>query len=125
MLCACSSLPANTADKAIMDASDVAKAPKAYDGKVVSIRGFIVMDLMEVPSLYLSAEDATAHNEKNAIDLIPSNDAIAEKIKFASATCVIAGGTFETYDHGHITTGLVSDYGGLKVSSVKPCDNKR
>lgn len=94
---------------------------KSNDGKVIAVEGFYLADLMRVPHLYASRQDALDDREFDAIDLIFADASLKADISSPDPVCVIIKGTFSTYDHGHVLVGLTGKYGVLHVQSTEPC----
>ena len=116
---------ADAAKTAPMTVSALMQDPKGSDGKAIEVKGFYLPDLLKVPHLYASREDALADKEFGAIDLIFIDDTLEASIATSEPACLVLKGTFNTYDHGHVLIGLTSKYGLLYVQSVERCAGKQ
>jgi len=95
--------------------------PKDSDGQLIRLKGIYFADLMGAPHFYVTREDALADKERDAVDLIFSDEYLRSGIKDSDPVCLVLTGTFSTYDHGHILIGLISKYGLLRVQSIERC----
>lgn len=95
--------------------------PEAFDGKTVTIKGYIQADLLRSTSLYATADDAARNRMYDAIDILSKDIKLRKAIKYKSPTCVLASGKFRTYKVGEFKFDLPSKIGVIDLASVTPC----
>jgi hypothetical protein len=110
------------ADITALTVADISKQPDAYLGKDITVRGVLAVDVLDVPHLYMSDEDAEAHKDLKAIDVVSDNRSLYEALQFRKPTCKIVEGTFHISGKDYVTTGsFVSKIGFIKVTRMKAC----
>jgi hypothetical protein len=106
----------------ILTIGDLVKTPTSYLGKQITIKGILGTDVLQVPHFYQSIDDANAHNDLNAIDVISDDRRLYDSLIFYKPTCMILEGSFHISGKDSVTTGsFISKIGFIKVTSIKHC----
>jgi hypothetical protein len=103
-------------------ASDVIKHADEFDGKSLTLYGYVVVDSINIPHMFPSKVEAEKpRNDNYGIDLLPATHRLDVASRYQKVSCVMLSGIFHA-PNSEIGLGtLASHVGSIEFTSLMEC----
>jgi hypothetical protein len=106
----------------LIDIKTAIQNREVLNGKRVAIKGFMVMDMLDVPNFMVELGEPSNERITESIDVIPENERVKTAMANLDGKCIVIIGKFNQYGPREIRTGnLVSKYADVLVNRVLGC----